>query len=342
MKKILMALMIISLIVATYSCALMAYGRRVVEDDDNIFYTVERIIVLAHFKMPTEKDIIFTKVFSKNKSTQQQKLLFEVKEKIYNLYALNDDIYILTRSGVYKCSINGENQKLILEGNILGFTLNGDSIFYCLRFNKTRTNLLIKCDLDGNNKIILTEKVFANKLSVLGDELIYSYMGGVGKISGTDHVTYVTNYEVPMPGGVEDYSGRHFIIDDKIIISGYAAPEEYKEYGRYPTIILDLNGKVINVWENSFVRHIEKSNGKIYAQIDTMKEYGISEVSKDLYYILDDFTDKHLAFSDIWFNGFRHMYVKGDNIYFTGESIRWFKGDILYDGSIDNIVAEPT
>ena len=46
------------------------------------------------------------------------------------------------------------------------------------------------------------------------------------------------------------------------------------------------NGNVINVLENCFIRYIEKSNGKIYAHIDTMNESGTFDVSNDLYYMV--------------------------------------------------------
>jgi hypothetical protein len=142
-----------------------------------------------------------------------------------------------------------------------------------------------------------------------------------------------------MPGGWEYDGGRHFVIDDKIIISGYAAPEEYKEYGRYPTIILDLNGNVISVWENCFVRSIEKSNSKIYAVIDNMRDDGgNTTASSGLYNIAGNFKEKHLAFDNAWQNGFQRIYKEKKNIYFLNSMGGWTKGDILEDGIIENMM----
>lgn len=297
--------MMVSLLVTTCSCTPMAYSvGAYVTNSDVIIYTVERIIFLGHSEISTNQDIIFTKVFSKNKSTQQTKLLFELQEKIYDCHTVNGSIYLLTTAGIYKSNINGENMHILLGGNIKSFTVNDDNIFYCLYNDDIQHFQIMKCDFSGNNKAILASKVIANKLTVINGDLIYSGMSGVGKISGTNQITYITNSEVPMPGGWERDGGRHFVIDKKIIISGYATPEEYKEYGSYPTIILDLTGKVLNVWENCFIRDITKVEDNIYASIDNMRNNGGNTItSNGIYHIIDDFKEKQLASDDVLQNG---------------------------------------
>ena len=298
MKNILKAVaMIVSIFVMTYSCTPIANGSIAYPtDSDVIIYTVERVIFLGHFETSTDQDIIFTKVFSKNESNQEIVFLFELQEKIYDCRIANGDIYLLATSGIYICSINGENLHLLIGGEIKSFTLNDNSIFYCLYNDDIMQFQIIKCDLNSNNEIVLAEKISAYKLTAINDDLIYSDTSSAGKISGTDHVTFITNFEVPMPGGWEQDGGRHYVIDNKIIISGYAAPEEYREYGRYPTIILDLNGKAIDVWENCFVRYITKVDDIIYAVIDNMlNDGGGAAASSDTYRITDDFTDKQLS-----------------------------------------------
>lgn len=288
--------MIMSFLVTTCSCITIAYSDDAyIVNNEDIIYTVERTIYSAHYEIATDQDIIFTKVFSKNHSTQQITLLFELQEIIYDCRALNNSIYLHAKAGLYRYSINGDNIQLLVEGIIKCFTMNSDNIFYCRLNTDTNNYQIIKCDLDGSNKILFAENVFADKITIVNDFLIYSDMCSVGKISSTNQVTYITNFEVPMPGGLVHDGGRHFVIDDKIIISGYAMPEEYKEYGRYPTIILDLNGKVVNIWENCYVHYITKVNDKIYASIDNMRnDIANTTASGGIYQITDDYKEKQL------------------------------------------------
>jgi hypothetical protein len=340
MKKNIMAVIVMSFMVTIYSCNPMAYGGRAVENDDSITYTVERTVFLAHFEMSTTQDIIFTKVFSKNKLTQQIELLFELKEKIYYLCSLNGDIYVLTKTGIYKHDGQG-NSKLIIEEIIIAFAIDEHNIFYCVNNLELRSFQIVKSDLEGNNKTIMVEGTFANKLTIVSDFLVYSDgIERVGKVLGADNVPLINNLnQLVFPGPVVPIAGTHFVIDDKIIISGYMEPEGFEKYGKYPTIILDFYGKVIDVWENCLVRSIEESNGIIYAVIDNMRaDGGNTSTSSGLYYITDDFTGKHFAFDNVWPNGFQRMYIEEKNIYFLNSMGGWTKGDILEDGTIENMV----
>lgn len=337
MKKIMIGVVtIMFLMVKPCSCALETYGSSADNSSDVIIYCVEKYVPISE-----NEQAIYTFVVSRDKTTNIERILFEMNEDVGQLFKIGDYIFVHTINGIYKCSINGVKKQLILNEKIRSYTVSDDNIFYCLYNDDIEHFQIMKCDLDGNNKTLLAEKKLAEKLTVINEDLIYSDRGGVNKISGDNHVvTYMTTFVGPMPGGE---IGRHFIIDDKIIISGYAKPEEYyKQYGYYPTIILGLNGNIVDIWGNCWIHHIEKSNGKIYAQIDNMcGDGGNTITSRGIYYISDDFKEKRLVLDDMWSNQFEHMYIKENNIYFASKFGDWFKGNILGDGTIENIVAEP-
>ena len=69
---------------------------------------------------------------------------------------------------------------LFPKGIITAFTLDMNYIYYCIGNAANEPFQIVKSDFAGINKSTLAEDIFANKLSVIGDNLIYSDMGGVG------------------------------------------------------------------------------------------------------------------------------------------------------------------
>ena len=304
---------------------------------DSVIFTVKRDVFNGYFErspyngdtLYTEggrylQNITFTRVYIRNKSAERTELLFEMKRDIKDFYFINEKFYLLTNEGVYTCDINGKNVQLIIDEEVRCFAVSDDSVFYCIYSSDIENYQIIKCDLDGGNRVVIANKEGADKLTIVDGGLIFSDSVHVGKISGDNQVDYyITNLVVPMPGGD---TGSHFVVNNNLIVSGYMAPEDEK-YGEYPTIILDLEGNVLDVWENAIVCNIEESNGKIYASI----------VNGGTYYVSINFKER----KQVQAIGFKYMYIEANSIYINRGEASWLKGDIMPDGTIENLESEP-
>ena len=355
MKKIL-GVIVMSLL---FSTLLNVHAKRDNRDfyKENVIFIVKRHVFYGDFQMSslsdkvlyTENsryisDITFTKVFARSKLTGKTELLFEMRRNIRDYYYISGKLYLLTDEGVFSCGINGENARFIIDGSIRSLAVSDSCIYYC-RYNRdTNCFQIEKCALDGSNDVVVANNVSADKLTIVGSDLIFSDLVKVGKIVNDNHVdSYITNLVVPMPGGD---TGSHFVVNDRLIISGYMEPDDRK-YGEYPTIIMDLDGNVLNVWRNTFLRNINESNGRVYASIDNMDENGqvltiedeegTSSSTGGIYYISNDFKEKHLELQS---RGFSQMYINGDNVFFHQFALFWLKGDVLRNGAIENVVSE--
>jgi|GEM_PF-2416028 len=287
--------------------------------------------------------ITFTSIFARSKSTGETELLFEARRDVRDFYFIDGKFYLLTRQGIFTCDKNGENLQLIIEGWIVSFAVSDSSIFYCEFNPDTRHFKIIKSDLNGNNGVIVAENTSADKLTIVDDGIIFSDMRHVGKIFDDNQIEFFITNRVAPPSGE---TGSHFVVNNRLIVSGYTEPQE-KKYGEYPTIIMDLDGNIITVWENTWVRNIQESNGRIYAIIDNLDERGRIQSIEDadgtswsnagIHYVSNDFKERHLVEQSGWFHD---MYINDNNIFFRTEQ-SWRAGTILPDGTIENLTDEP-
>jgi len=358
MKKTVIGLLIMSLFLGTFSTA-FAQGSRNDNHDEYLFFTVTRDVFSGYFEMSAHNDevlftqiapirgrrnIEFTSMFARNKQTGNTELLFEMRRNIRDFYFIDGKFYLLTNEGVFTSDINGENVQLIIDAQTVSFAVSDSGIFYCKLNPDTGRFQIMKSDLTGNNRVTVAENVGTSNLTIVDGGVIFSDMTRVGKISDDNQVdVFITNLLVPMPGGE---TGTYFVANNRLIITGYTEPEDGK-YGRYPTIIMDLDGNVITVWENTWVHAIQESNGRIYANISNLDERGQFQWIRDenenilstdggIYYISNDFMDRHFALA----HGFINMYIHESSIYFRS-GLSWQRGDVLRDGTIENLVNEP-
>ena len=329
------------ILLSVFLCAFSSIaGKSENKDDysDMIFYTVKRDVFYGYFERSSDSDevlyidetiyvnsITFTKVFMRSKSTGRTELLFEMKNNIWDLSCIEGSLYFWTNEGLLACDIDGRNLRTIVDGNISCFTEKDSTIYYGTYEIDPWLPFIMKCDLDGGNKTVVAERVWADKLTVVDGGIIFSDMSSVGIISSDGGVNrFITNLVVPMPGGGD--LGTHFVVNDYLIITGYSAPEDEK-YGRYPTLICDLNGNILDVWENIVVRNIAESNGYVYASITDSGTYLISR----------DFKDRTQAPP----RGFMQLYIESEHVFFNRDEAIWYRSDILIDGTFESWEAEP-
>ena len=326
--------------------------------NENIIFTTHRGVFVGDFIMSSfdnevlytrdsryYTDIAFTRFLTRNKTTGETEVLFQIKRDVKDFYFINGKFYLLTPQGIFTCDKNGENLQLIVEGGIGSFAVNNSSIFYSKLDSDARRFHMMKSDLDGSNSTVIAENISATKLTIVEGGIVFSDGGHVGKISDNNQVdTFITNLVIPMPGGE---MGTHFVVNDKIIVTRYISPGEGK-YGDFSTLILDLDGNVIAVWKTTIVHNIQESNGRIYAHISNVDErgnvqkivdeYGNSQSDIGIHYISNDFKEIHLVARSF---GFRLMYIHENNIFLNSHGLSWQKGDILRDGTIENLTDEP-
>jgi hypothetical protein len=204
---------------------------------------------------------------------------------------------------------------------IRSFVMDETVIYYCTYSRELGDFVIFKCDVDGNNQTIIKEKTgWAEKMNLYNGNLLYSTMTNVVMLANGSETLYLENYVVPMPGGK---AGTHFIIGDTLILSNYFAPQGYEKFGCNPTIVMDFEGNVIAVWENTVVNHIAEADGKIYAQIDMKSEAGYSTEASGVFVISNDFKDKKLVIEDIKYSDFTYFYIKGNMLHFMNRAGVW-------------------
>ena len=316
-----MSLLIVNANIATQP----TYDFNVLDNDSYVIYTVGRP----------------GRFIARNMQTGEFNVLFEIQIPPGDFRVVGD--YIFVRSGgIHRFDMRG-NGELIIEGSIFVFDVDENYIYYAVGTSPFTPTRIMRSDLNGNNITMLAEERMVNKLTAVNNGVIYSdSVSGVGKISNNNHVTLVENFRgLFATGGIIPNAGTHFVINDKIIITGYPEPEGFEEYWYSPTIILDLDGNVISIWENTFVRNIGESNDRIYAQIDMLEAevsefiYRISILSSHFYYISNGFSEKRRVMDDV--PNSRDMYVSGNNVYFLVNS-NWTRWDIMPDSTLENRV----
>ena len=358
MKKIIMGAIVMSIFISTFPGA-FATGNNIDFLDENIIFAVSREVFIGDFTLAENGEVLYTygdrnfrnirvtKFYARKKATAETELLFETRNNGGGFSFNNGRFFMLTNTGIFTCDINGEDLQLIVEGSIRSFAVSDSSIFYSI-FNHDAGDSgrfqIIRSDLDGSNRVVAADGVVARKLTIVDGGAIFSNGFNVGKVSDNNQVDiFITNRLVPMLGG---HPGTHFVVNDSIIISGYPEPEEGK-YGAYPTIILDLYGNVVTVWENTLVYSVGESNGRIYANINNVDEDGqVKEIEGEdgrlrsdggVYYISRNFTERHRVMRP---HRVSDMYINENNIFFRGWR-SWVRGDVMRDGTIENLVDEP-
>ena len=339
------------------------HGENVRAEDysDCVFYTVKRDVFYGYFErsFTSEKvlytegyvryeNIVYTKMFARCKSTGQSELLYEVRTDISDFAFADGMFYLLTSDGLYTCGINGDNMHLLIPGMVTCFDVNDTGIYYCI-FVVGDGSQIIKCDHDGGNKVLLADETPAAKLSIINNGLIISSIDRVGKVSSDGQVEYfVRIFELEIPGMGAGDTGTHFLVGDRLIITGFYNLDHTK-YGAYPTFIFDLEGNVLGVWENTVVRSIHESDGRIYAHIDNMNANGEIQMHEDekgtswptggTHHLSKDLRERRLVMQSL---GIWHMYIKEDSILYCDSAGSWYKSDVMPDGSVINSEAEPT
>ena len=223
---------------------------------------------------------------------------------------INDKLFFSTNWNIYCSDLDGTNRMVVVEVytgytcNYKGipFVVDEKYIYYAGYNSDPEKSGTLRCDVDGENQTMIASGLRANKLSLVGNELFYSAMLSAGKIDllSLENTPFIKTNAVKQMGQRE---GTHRMLNDKFIITDYAIPHGYERFGKSPTIIMDLDGNLITVWEDTLVTRITEKEGKIYAQIDILDEGGNVTISRDLYLISDDFKTRTVKPITVEING---------------------------------------
>ena len=360
MKKTIGVIIVMGLFLSAFS-GIPVESERAEYYSDFIYYTIKRDVYSGIFdRIPFSdeviyseglrgyRNIVFTKVFARIKSTGRTELLFEFRKNIWAYEFIDGRFYLLTIDGLYTCGIDGGNLELLIPGRLACFTMNDSEIYYCIYNNEIERYQIVKCGLDGSNKSVFADGIGTSKITIVEDGLIISDMVDAGKVSMDGQAEFfITNLSFPTIEFSAENTGTHFVIGDYLILTGYMSPEDGK-YGEFPTLICDLDGNVLDVWGNTVIRSVHESEGRTYVYISYVDNLGnyltyedereISRSTGGMFLISHDLKEVHRVTQSY---GFKCMYIKENELFYCGNSGTWYRCDLLPDGSIENDEAEP-
>lgn len=137
-----------------------------------------------------------------------------VQEKLYvqRVFAESDEMQ--RKTGIYECTVDGDDVKLLLEGRYMYLNIKGDVLYFTSRED---ANCIYSYDLNSKIYTKLTD-YYAENLKVVGDKLVYSNDRGAHmmNLDGTDSMK-ISNVEV----------------SDIYLDGGYVYAEDFKDVYRY-------------------------------------------------------------------------------------------------------------
>ena len=303
--------------------------------------------------VPTIETI--SNIFVKNTLTDEEKLVAKLPGS-YNfgsIVAMNGYLYFSGHSeeicGIFRYNLENGDTESIVELNenlydyVRSFTVVESLIYYCTYSKEYNDFVIFEYEIDSNQSKIMKEKTgWVGKISINNDKIIYTTTTAAVMIQKGKEKAYLENYYGSPSGGI--ISGNHFIVGDKLILTNYFGPVGYEEYGYNPTIIMNLDGEVIEVWKNIVVDNIKEFNNKIYAQLTLKEENGYGDCMSGIFNISNDFKNKNLMIeTEIFSLGYTEksdFYIKDNIFHFKDFFGIWSKGDIHEDGSIKNMTIE--
>jgi len=308
-----------------------------------------------------------SQVFARNTETHQlrQLLSSDAGSEVYDFRIINGRAFLLSQTGTNNRNlyrIDGRRIITIREGNILSFTGNETYLFYTLHNEELDRYQLMRSDFDGNDETVLatlraggdtwlyefSAPLTYGALTIVGDYVVYSLNTGVGKVSicGMNHTILVTTSGYTLQQRIIRGRSRrtplHFVIGDKIIITGYSALNGI-ETETFPTVVMDLDGNVVAIWGYAFtfVRGISAPGGRVYVAIEDMR----NDIEREdritgIHHVTDDFAETHrIEFSGSIYS-VASMYMCEDGFIHSGNpdnAMEWTKFEVLEDGTLRSI-----
>jgi len=310
-----------------------------------------------------------SEVFARNTETHQLRQILSSGggSEVYDFRLINGSAFMLSQTGRYNRNlyrIDGRRITTIREGDILSFAGNETYLFYTLHNEELDRYQLMRSDHDGNNESVLAtlreggdtwlsssgQPLTHTALTVVGDYIVYSLNTGVGKVSicGANHLVLTTAHGSTTPDvfvlGVRRRTPLHFVVGDRIVITGYSTIVGI-DAEAYPTVIMDLEGNVVAVWDNTFIRGISAPGGRTYAALqDIRNDNELNVATSGLFYIVGDFEEtRHIGFFGQYFGSIysvASMYVCEDGFIHSGNpsnTREWIKFEVLEDGMLRNV-----